>query len=611
MSAINLYTTKAEALYFKDSQRNSFYEFGGIQLLPNNTYTQKTTIALENPYVVSVLKVADDSLIGNLLYSITEIINMNTIRIDNSTIKIDNTAPLTIDVYATTPYYWSITPTVDYYNDLIYLKFTYNSTSYYTNPFYITSLDEDRTTKFTYKDLASNNYESIGLKAWFRQKSRQSELTTYYESSTKNTVTQNIKTHNLEMYESEFMSIEDLIMTAEILENPYLYIEDTRYSLFEAVKIPELTQQENFGKIKFTLAPNKKISINAFDDNASINGYVGGVAISNILSNDILNKIPILSSQVNIATLSSSSPNITRTGSSISIAPKTPSGNYSLVYKISEVGNSINYDEATINIVVSAAVILANNKTGTTINYYTGGTAFTNVLNGDTLNGVAVIPSEVSISFVSSTNAGITLSGTNVLVAANTPIGNHSLTYKISEILNPTNFDTGIISFAVQQIDLTIGQSALGGTVAYILQSGDTGYDQNIQHGFIITPSDISTSAQWGCSGTTISGAAGYLIGTGNQNTNDIINGCSTAGTAARLCYNLIQGGYEDWYLPSRDELLALNGYKSPLGLANKIYWSSTQVSGLNANIYDFNGSGSGGSYPKNSSLYVRAIRSF
>jgi len=256
MSAINLYTTKAEALYFKDSQRNSFYEFGGIQLLPNNTYTQKTSIALENPYVVSVLKVADDSVMGYLLYSITEIINMNTIRIDNSTITIDNNAPLTIDVYATAPYYWSITPTFDYYNDLIYLKFTYGSTNYYTNPFYITALDEDRTTKFTYKDLASNYYETIGLKTWFRQKSRQSELTTYYESSTKNTVTQNIKTHNLEMYESEFMSIDDLIMTAEILESPYLYIGSKRYSLFEAVKIPELTQQENFGKIKFTLAPN-------------------------------------------------------------------------------------------------------------------------------------------------------------------------------------------------------------------------------------------------------------------------------------------------------------------------------------------------------------------
>ena len=91
MSAINLYTTKAEAFYFKDSQRNKFYEFGGIQLIPNNTYTQKATgIALENPYTISILKVSDDSVIGNLLYSIQEIININTIRIDNDTIKIDN-----------------------------------------------------------------------------------------------------------------------------------------------------------------------------------------------------------------------------------------------------------------------------------------------------------------------------------------------------------------------------------------------------------------------------------------------------------------------------------------------------------------------------------------
>jgi hypothetical protein len=256
MSAINLYATKAEALYFKDSQRNSFYEFGGIQLLPNNTYTQKVTnVELGNSYSVFILKVADDSVIGNLLYDLDELPNVNTIYAASNTIYAASNTILT-DSFSNSIFYISITPSVDFGNDLIYLKFTNETNTYYSNPFYITVLDEDRTTKFTYKDLASNLYESIGLKTWFRQKSRQSELTTYYESSTKNTVTQNIKTHNLEMYESEFMSIEDLIMTAEILENPYLYIGSKRYSLFEAVKIPELTQQENFGKIKFTLAPN-------------------------------------------------------------------------------------------------------------------------------------------------------------------------------------------------------------------------------------------------------------------------------------------------------------------------------------------------------------------
>ena len=237
MSAINLHTTKSAALYFRDSQINKFYEFGGIQLLPNNSYTQKTTIDLDDLYTISILKVADDSVMGSLSYSITEVINV------------------------TPSYYWSITPTVDCSNNLIYLKFTYGLINYYTKPFYITSLSEDNVTNFTYKDLASNQYETIGLKTWFRQKSKQTELTTYYESSTGRTVTQAIKTKSLEMYESEFMSTEDLIMTAKILENPYLYIGSTRYYLFESVKIPELTQQENFGKIKFIINPIENPSI--------------------------------------------------------------------------------------------------------------------------------------------------------------------------------------------------------------------------------------------------------------------------------------------------------------------------------------------------------------
>ena len=229
MSAINLYTTKAEALYFKDSQRNSFYGFGAIQLIPNESYTQKITgINLTNPYAVSILKVEDDSVLGNITYSIQEVTDLT--------------------------YYLSINPTKDCYSDLIYLRFTYGSTNYYTNPFYITALDEDRVTRFSYKDLEVEYYQSIGFRTWFRQKSKQSELTTYYESSTKSTVTQAIKTRILEMYESELMSAEDLILIAEILKSPYLYIGNTKYNLFESVKIPELTQQENFGSIKFTLA---------------------------------------------------------------------------------------------------------------------------------------------------------------------------------------------------------------------------------------------------------------------------------------------------------------------------------------------------------------------
>ena len=98
-------------------------------------------------------------------------------------------------------------------------------------------------------------------------------------------------------------------------------------------------------------------------------------------------------------------------------------------------------------------------------------------------------------------------------------------------------------------------------------------------------PVDQSAGAKWGCFRTALAGARGTAVGTGQQNTRDMMARCDDAGSAAALCANYRVNGVGGWFLPSRDELALMYRNLAAAGLGrfserradNFSYWSSTQ----------------------------------
>ena len=167
-------------------------------------------------------------------------------------------------------------------------------------------------------------------------------------------------------------------------------------------------------------------------------------------------------------------------------------------------------------------------------------------------------------------------------------------------------------------LEKQVGGYYQGGIVFYNFVAGDTGYVEGEVHGLIAAPFDQGY-LQWGCEGTQITGALGTAIGTGAQNTIDIVNNCAQTNTAAIICAGLDLNGYSDWFLPSTDELSKMSSIATEdlgnLGnISTEQYFSSTQDSADKSYVVYFFPNPNNHTqieYRKTFLSRVRAIRTF
>ncbi len=234
-------------------------------------------------------------------------------------------------------------------------------------------------------------------------------------------------------------------------------------------------------------------------------------------------------------------------------------------------------------------------------------------------NGVSVTSDVVSITVTPTGSGIITVNGS--VVSSGSPSSAIALTAgvetTISVVTTETNKNPKLYLIRILRgATITVGSSYGGGKVAYVLQSGDPGYVAGQTNGFVVALSDQGT-ATWqsgvgvpSCYQKNIPGAAGLALGTGRQNTIDMITaGC---GNAAGLVYGVNINGYTDWYLPSKDEIVKwyLNKATINAGFTENYYWTSSEYDIFNAWGFGLQNNYAQG-FDKNTLYAVRAQRNF
>ncbi len=148
-----------------------------------------------------------------------------------------------------------------------------------------------------------------------------------------------------------------------------------------------------------------------------------------------------------------------------------------------------------------------------------------------------------------------------------------------------------------------LGMNILGGDLFYMFKPGDVGYVEGEFHGLIATKR-IGLTIAWNNGIDTLIGATDSTILSGKVNTQKIVNVLGAGNYPAKICSDLVQAGYDDWYLPSFHEVILM----ANAGFSSGPTWSSTEASKTQAYYVSARKARLAN---KTQRYYVQAVRSF
>ncbi len=160
-----------------------------------------------------------------------------------------------------------------------------------------------------------------------------------------------------------------------------------------------------------------------------------------------------------------------------------------------------------------------------------------------------------------------------------------------------------------------IGEQYGGGVVFHVWKDA-----QGVEHGLVVATTDQGSAQVWSNVADVEIGAKGRSSLDGLSNSLAIVNQPGHTTSAAKVCLDLVSGGFEDWYLPAKNELMILyNNYytvsRSLLQITNFSplseygYTSSTESNNMFWYLkFDY---GEYATYTKSNKVLIRAVRAF